>query len=258
MLHMITPTERYLSELLATPERSDGVVAFFDLDRTLIDGYSLTALAWQQFFNGNVGPRRFMSLATMFTRYGVGRIDYGQMLGATVKDITGMPETELAALGQQAFSRWLTRRMFKEGFDLVDAHRGLGHDVVLVTSATVYQAAPIAEALGIEHLRCTELTIVDGCIAGDVVPCYGIGKRNAAQQYTEQVGVALDHAYFYSDSHDDLPLLEAVGKPVMVNAKPALVRIGAPRGWPHLAFREKSRFDPGAVLPRRDTGGSAM
>jgi len=143
-------TKQYLEDLAARGDVDEHpVVAFFDLDRTLIDGYSLTALAWQELFNGAIGPARFVSLGIMFARYGLKRIQYDDMLRATVNDIAGMSEVDLAALGRQAYERRLAKWMYAEGVALVDAHKALGDDVVMVTSATSYQATPVAERLGI-------------------------------------------------------------------------------------------------------------
>ncbi len=230
-----------LSQHLAglRPAGGSPVVAFFDLDRTLIDGYSLSALAWQQFFNGRIGPRRFWQLGLMFISYARKRIGYAEMLQATVDDITGMDEEELRALGRQAFDNRLSKSIYREGFTLIDAHRQAGHDVVMVTSATNYQAEPVAQVLGIEHLCCTEIGIAAGQVTGQVQACHGPGKVTAAERYLEGVGASLEHAYFYSDSYDDLPLLERVGNPVVVNGRAAIVELSEKRGWPVLEFKEK-------------------
>ncbi len=230
-------TAQYLRDLAARPPERN-VVAFFDLDRTLIDGYSLTALAWQELFNGDMGPARFVSLGVMFARYGLKQIQYDDMLRATINDIAGMSEVDLTALGQQAYDRRLAKWMYGESEALVKAHKALGDDVVMVTSATSYQAAPVARRLGIEHLCCTELEVVDGRIDGGVTPCYGPGKLEAARAYIEGSDLSLETAYFYSDSPEDLPLLEAVGRPVVVNGKRALVQLGEARGWPLLEFED--------------------
>ncbi len=238
---MRAATAQYLESLSDAAPGSAGqpVVAFFDLDRTLIDGYSLTALAWQELFNGDMGPLRFLSLGVMFLKYGLGRLQYEDMLQATVDDITGITEEELAALGRQAYERRLARWMYGEGLALVEAHKKRGHEVVMVTSATSYQAQPVAERLGIDRICCTELEIVDGRVAGGVETCYGAGKVTAAKAYVEEIGAELADAYFYSDSLEDLPLLETVGNPVVVNGKPRLVELGTARGWPLLEFEDK-------------------
>ena len=218
------------------------IVAFFDLDRTLMEGYSLTALAWQQLFNGSMSLKSLITLGWMFIEYGLGRITYGDMLQATVNDIKGMTEEELSALGRQAFAERLAGWMYQEGADLIEGHKAQGHQVVLVTSATRYQAEPVAELLGITQIRCTELEIVDGRVAGGVEPCYGEGKLVAASDYAREVSADLTDAYFYSDSADDLPLLEKVGKPVVVNGKSKLVAVGDGRGWPSLTFSRTGHF----------------
>lgn len=230
----------YLDKLGSACDNESQVIAFFDLDRTLIDGYSLTALAWQQLFNGDMSLRRFCSLGLMFLEYFSGRSSYNDMLQATVNDIAGMSEDDLRDLANQAFDERLSGWIYQEGIELVAAHKARGHDVVMVTSATPYQAEPIAEVLGISHLCCTELEIVDGKVSGRVEPCYGPGKVEAALKYASDVGADLGSAYFYTDSQDDLPLLEKVGYPVVVNGKTKLTRIGESRGWPSLEFKQKA------------------
>lgn len=215
------------------------VVAFFDLDRTLIDGYSLTALAWQQIFNLQMSPSRFIKLSIMFSKYGLGRISYAEMLEATIADIRGMPESDLIELARQAFEKRMKAWIYQEGIDLVESHRHRGHLIVLVTSATRYQAEPVTEVFEFDAVRCTELEIADGKVAGGVTPCYGAGKLVAARSYCEQTGTDLKDAYFYTDSADDMPLLEQVGNPVVVNGKDALLKLAERRKWPSIDFTRK-------------------
>ena len=235
----------YLEQLKSTAlDLGEGpVVAYFDLDRTLIEGYSLTALAWQQLFNG-IAPRRLVTLSYMFMKYALGRIGYDELLRGTVDDIRGMSEADLKSLIQQTYENRLVHAIYQEGYDVIKAHRRLGHHVVMVTSATSYQAEPIAEALRIpvENVCSTNLEVVDGCIAGGVEPCFGQGKVTAALAFANSVGGDLSRAYFYSDSKDDLPLLENVGRPVVVNGKSRLSKIGESRGWVSLEFNRTGTF----------------
>lgn len=227
------------------------IIAFFDLDRTLIDGYSLTALAMQQLVNGDLGVRRFCSLGLMFLRYGLGRIDYADMLAATVTDIQGMPEAELKQLSRQAFDVRLADWLYREGDALIQKHLALGHEVVMVTSATTYQAEPIAQVLRINNVLATELDIVDGKVAGGVTPCFGQGKFTAAKAFAQLANAQLKDAYFYTDSKDDLPLMLEVGHPVVVNGKPKLVKIGQDNGWVSLRFHDTGRDHFAALDQRR-------
>ncbi|MEM7099515.1 MAG: HAD-IB family hydrolase [Pseudomonadota bacterium] len=226
------------------------VVAFFDLDRTLIDRYSLTAFAWQTIREGKMTPERFVRLGLMFLCYGLGRIDYDEMLRATVKDIQGMPEAELQKLSQDTYDLQLAECLYLEGVALVQQHQALGHEIVMVTSATSYQAEPVAEVLGMNHVLSTKLEIIDGNVSGGAEPCFGSGKLAAASTYVESAGARITDAYFYTDSHDDLPLLEQVGNPVIVNGKAQLKKIGRRRGWIQLEFQHTGRVEP-VCLPRR-------
>jgi putative phosphoserine phosphatase/1-acylglycerol-3-phosphate O-acyltransferase len=229
----------YLAELDSCGDGS--VVAFFDLDHTLIDGYSISALAWQQFFNGKIGPRRSLQLGAMFLSWGLKRIGYEEMLQATVDDIAGMDELELHELGQQAYRNRVSHWIYDEGRELVAAHAARGHDVVMVTSATKYQAEPVARELGIEHMCCTELEIIERKVSGKVTACYGPGKLTAAYAYLADTGARMEDAYFYSDSYEDMPLLEVVGYPVVVNGKPRLTEVAEQRAWPQLTFVDKGK-----------------
>ena len=230
-----TGFQDYLAALSAGPAGED-VVAFFDLDRTLISGYSVTALAWERLRSRSVSVRRLLSQAGVFVGYGLGRADYHDLLRRTVKDLAGISEAEMIRLGEQAFRRRVQGWIYQEARVLLELHRSKGHAVVMVTSATRYQAAPIARDLGVEHLYCTELEVIDGRISGRAAPCFGPGKRAVAERFVRQRGADLARSFFYSDSSDDLPLLEAVGRPVAANAKVALARIAADRGWPRLVF----------------------
>ncbi|NKC01354.1 MAG: HAD-IB family hydrolase [Pseudomonadales bacterium] len=221
----------------ASTELEPPVIAFFDLDRTLIDGYSLTALAWQQIFTLRMSVPRFIKLSIMFSKYGLGQLSYAEMLEATIDDIKGMPEQNLIDLAQESYEQRLKHWIYRDGFELVQSHKKRGHHVVLVTSATSYQSSAIAELFGFDQVYCTELEIVDERIAGGVAPCYGAGI--VARGYCTEVGGDLSNAYFYSDSPDDMPLLEQVGHPVVVNAKKKLAKLIEGRNWPAIQFDKK-------------------
>ena len=217
------------------------VIAFFDLDRTLIDGYSLTALAWQELFNFRMSLPRFLKLASMFAKYGLGQISYAEMLEATIADIKGMDEKELVELAQQAFDQRLRSWIYQEGYDLVESHSNRGHHVVLITSATSYQVQPLATVFSFDEIYCTELEIIDGKVSGGVTPCFGAGKLAAARNYCERSEADLKQCYFYSDSADDMPLLEQVGHPVVCNGRKSLHRMTEGRDWPSLEFKTPLR-----------------
>jgi putative phosphoserine phosphatase/1-acylglycerol-3-phosphate O-acyltransferase len=250
--------QRYLQQLGATPQRED-VVAFFDLDRTIIAGYSITALIIEQICSGAMSLRHFLSQVGLFLDYGIGKAGYQDLLQATVAELVGMPEQELMDLGERAYIRRLRDLIYQEARALVDTHKALGHEVAMVTSATRYQADPIARDLGVDDLRCTELEVRKGLITGKVESCHGSGKKSAAIRLGIDRKTSLDDAYFYTDSYDDLPLLEAVGKPVTVNAKSSLSQVAAARDWPQLAFENQGgNRPPRAASDRRIRGADSL
>ena len=243
----LTDFNRYLADLTVaarSENRTENVVAYFDLDRTLIAGYSITALALQKMWSGSLSAKRIIAHAGIFLHWGLGRSNYHQLLEATARHMVGMSELEIIELGEQAFERRIKPVIYLEGRQLIDAHKALGHEPVIVTSATRYQTLPIARELGVEQIYCTELGIEQGMITGEVTPCYGPGKKQAAEGHAALRSASLQDAYFYSDSCEDLPLLEEVGQPVAVNAKSSLGRIASDRHWPQIAFETLQRMTP--------------
>jgi HAD superfamily hydrolase (TIGR01490 family) len=115
----------------------------------------------------------------------------------------------------------------------IDEHRARGHLIALLSSTTNYLADPLAEELGIEHLLVTKLIVVDGCFTGEVERplCYGAGKLHWARRFALEHDVDLAQSFFYTDSVTDVPMLEIVGHPQIVNPDPILRRVARRRGW---------------------------
>ena len=232
--------QEYLASLEG-PTAEPQVLAFFDLDRTLIAGYSVKALAFEQIRSREMSLRHLVIHSRRFLEYCLGRAGYDELLQATVGQLAGRTEAELVDLGQRAYRRKLQGAIYQEARALIAAHQRRGHQVVMVTSATRYQADPIAQDLGITQLCCTTLEISRGRVTGRFDPCFGASKVSAARSLAEKHGLRSGdeklNAYFYTDSCDDLPLLEAVARPVAANAKPSLAAVAAQRGWPQLEFQ---------------------
>src|SRR5207244_2888032 len=128
---------------------------------------------------------------------------------------------------------------------LVQAHRRRGHTLAVVSSATRYQIEPIARELGIPNVLCTRLEVQNGRLTGRHLwpTVYGGGKAMAARELARAQGIDLAQSYFYTDSHEDLPLLEIVGRPRPTNPNRRLAAVAAVRGWP--ARRFTTRGTPG-------------
>jgi len=217
-----------------------GQVAFFDLDRTLVQGYSVLPFLAEGVATRVLRPGRLLGQlqAVLESRRG----GLGALLEQLVGSLRGEREADLVALGERVFDRHLSARIHPEARALVRAHRRRGHRVVIVTSATRYQAEPVARALGIaaEDVLCTRL-VVDGqgCFTGRwyLPGCWNEGKRILARAWLRRHGGSLADCWFYTDSHEDEPLLERVGRPRVVDPDARLLARAGQEGWPVLRFR---------------------
>ncbi len=222
-----------------------GCAALFDLDRTLIDGYSALAFFGHRLRTGGMAAGELAASLAATAAFRLGRIGFPAFLAATTAAARGLPEAQLRELGEEVFERALAARIFPAARRLIEAHRQRGHFLAIVTSATRYQVEPIARHLGIEFVACSGLEVRSGLFTGRIrhPVCYGTGKLEAARRFAARHGFALDRSRFYSDSHEDLPLLEAVGDPRPVNPTRALAEVARARDWPTLEFTRP----PGAL-----------
>jgi putative phosphoserine phosphatase/1-acylglycerol-3-phosphate O-acyltransferase len=130
--------------------------------------------------------------------------------------------------------------MYPEMRELVRAHHRQGHTVVLSSSATTYQIAPVADALGVDHVICSELGIVDGALSGEIdVATFGPAKSIAVQRFASVHGVELSESFAYADGDEDAALLHLVGHPRAVNPAGLLAGVARRRGWPVLQLSSR-------------------
>lgn len=227
------------------------IAAFFDLDRTLIAGFSAAAFVRELVRVGRIDALGMAQGAAAAARFQLGGLGFSAFVAATVGLLKGMPEQELIAMGERLFEEGLAEAIYPESRALVRAHQRKGHTVAVVSSALPYQVDPIARELGIEHVMCTRLQIdAGGAIAGEVVhpSCYGVGKATAARDFAAPRRIDLGRSFFYTDSDEDLPLLEIVGRPRPINPNRGLAAIAARRGWPARRFTSRGTPAAGEVV----------
>ncbi len=222
------------------------VAAFFDLDRTLVAGFSAGAFVRERVMSGRMSPRDALEALGGLVGFSLGRTSFSAFIASTTAMYRGLSERALEKLGEEIFRTQLAGQIYPESRALVRAHRERGHTLAIVTSATRYQAEPLARDLGIPHVLCTELEVENGEFTGSVVrpTCYREGKALHAERLAHELGLDLGESYFYTDSADDLPLLEIVGRPRPLNPDRKLAQVAERRGWPVRRFR--SRGTPGA------------
>ncbi len=220
-----------------------GTAAFFDLDRTLIAGFSAQDVLLERALAGDFAMHSLFEAVGSALEYGTGRIEFVEFVNRAARDLAGRPEADNLAFGQKVFDKRVAQRIYPEARALVEAHRRRGHTLAVVSSATPYQAEPVARDLGIEHVMCTRLEVENGICTGRVAEaCFGPGKAAAAKRLASERDIDLARSFFYSDGFEDLPLMEAVGKPRPLNPDVRLAVEARRRGWP--ATRFKSRGTP--------------
>jgi putative phosphoserine phosphatase/1-acylglycerol-3-phosphate O-acyltransferase len=239
-----------LTQEIRTGPSGPNVGAFFDLDQTLFAGFSATAFTRDQFTSGRLSPKDLTDSLRATLSFAFGRTGFSTFVSATSAVYRGMAERVLEEAGQHTFERHLATQIYPESRALVKAHQEMGHTVAIITSATRYQAEPVAKELGIEHLLYTRLGVEDGILTGKVVKptCYGEGKAAAGRSLASKYDLDLEQSYFYSDSDEDLPLFELVGRPRPLNPNRKLAQIAKERQWPVRRFTSRGTPTFGDVV----------
>jgi len=241
--------EHLTREILQGPT-GPKVGAFFDLDQTLLAGFSAMAFFQQRILSGKMAPRDIGDTLRGTLSFAVGRTGFSGMMAATTQAYRGLAESVLEELGEEVFEKHLATQIYPESRALVNAHQDMGHTVAIISSATRYQADPLARDMGIGHVLCTRLEVERGVFTGNVVhpTCYGEGKAAAGRQLASTHGLDLDESYFYTDSHEDLPLLDTVGRPRPLNPNRKLAQIAKERRWPVRRFTSRGRPSTGDIV----------
>lgn len=215
-------------------------LAIFDLDNTLLAGDS--DHAWGEFLvqQGLVDGAWYKAQNDRFyADYCRGELDiiaYSEFVFAVLA--REAPAT-LAAWHQAFMQDKVEKMLLPKGRELLARHREQGHRLLIITATNRFITAPIAAALGVTDLIATEPEVRDGRYTGKVsgVPCYQHGKIERLQQWLAETGESVEGAWFYSDSRNDIPLLEFVTHPVAVDPDEALRAHAVSRGWAVLSLR---------------------
>ncbi|HLS99038.1 MAG: HAD family hydrolase [Porticoccaceae bacterium] len=216
-------------------------LAIFDLDNTLIAGDS--DHGWGEFLasRGKVDAANYRAMNEKFYRdYQQGRLDIHEYLAFALEPLARLPREELVALHREFMVAVIEPLWLPRAVQLVQHHRERGDRLMVITSTNRFIAEPICHRLGIRDLLATELAMADGRYTGavDGVPTYRDGKVTRLRAWLDVEGESLAGSYFYSDSLNDLPLLEVVDHPVAVDPDERLAAIAAERGWPVISLRD--------------------
>lgn len=233
---------RVVKEVQKLPEGPQ-IGAFFDFDGTVIYGYSATKFLREQIKRGDVKYRQLPEVLGILTKFSLGNIDFSAMMTETAGYLKGIEEKDYIQFGEELYLKHLAKLIYPESRALIEAHLKKGHTVALVSAATPYQVVPAARDLGITHVMCTHMEVEGGEFTGEVIhpTCYGMGKVAAAQKIMRAEGVDAEQSFFYTDSDEDIQLLEFVGNPRPLNPNSRLRSISRGRGWPVQDFNSRGK-----------------
>ena len=215
-------------------------LALFDLDNTLLDGDS--DYLWGCFLveHGIVDGEAYESENRRFyDQYLQGSLDIHEFLRFQLKPLATHTRAQLEQWREKYLSEKIDPILLSKARDLLQQHRARGDERLIITATNRFITEPIARRYGVSHLLATEPEIIDGEYTGGVTgtPCFRAGKVERLHSWLQQHQQDLDGSWFYSDSHNDLPLLEQVDHPVAVDPDDTLKSHARRLGWPVISLR---------------------
>ena len=219
------------------------VGAFFDFDRTIISGFSALVFIREQFRQGMLSRSEFTEVLAAVANFGVGLTGFSGLMVSCAKFLKGMSTETYQDFAEEVYKKYLSRLIYAESRTLIEAHLAKGHTVAIVSSATGYQLEAAARELGIKHVLCSQFEVEDGLFTGEILRplCYGEGKLVAAEGLAKECGIEFSKSCFYTDSDEDIELLDRVGYPRPVNPNSKLTSIAESRGWVVRHFNSRGR-----------------
>ncbi len=216
-------------------------LAIFDLDNTLLGGDSDYLwgrwLVQHQLVDGAFYERENQRF---YSEYKSGTMDIFEFLRFALRPLADNDLDKLLALRQRFMTEVIRPIMLPAAQRLVDKHRAQGHTLLIITATNRFVTEPIATAFGIDQLIATDPEFKDGRYTGEVsgTPSFREGKIVRLNQWLANNGYNLASSWFYSDSLNDLPLLEIVTHPFAVDADETLTHHAQTKGWPVISLRD--------------------
>lgn len=235
-----------VAEVAASP-RGPGVGAFFDLDGTLVAGFTGVVMTQDRLRRRQMSVGEFIGMVQAGLNHQLGRSEFEDLIGKGARMLRGNSVADVDELAERLFMQKIVSRIYPEMRELVRAHMDRGHTVVLSSSALTVQVEPVARFLGIENVLSNRFeTDDDGLITGEVQRpiIWGPGKARAVQEFARDNEIDLAHSYFYADGDEDVALMYLVGNPRPTNPAGKMAAVAAKRGWPILRFSSRSGSSP--------------
>jgi putative phosphoserine phosphatase/1-acylglycerol-3-phosphate O-acyltransferase len=252
--------EDWLAAVAAGPQ-GPGVAAFFDLDGTLIDGYSAVVIYRDRIRKRDVGLVELGQTLGLALDMRLRGADLDALAAYAVKSLAGRQEEDLEEWGERLFRQEIAGMIYPGARRLVEAHRRAGHRLVLASSATWFQVGPVARDLEFDEVLCTRAEVsADGMLTGELAggTLWGQAKALAVESYAAAAGVSLDWSYAYSNGAEDVPFLAVVGSPCALNPDGDLPAAALLQGWPILRLSPPGSGFSAASLVRTSIALGAL
>lgn len=208
-------------------------IAFFDMDRTLIDGDC--DVSWKEFVieRGLAEPAEREEVARFDDEFARGTPDVEAFLRFQLRQFRSRTPEELCPLLERHYRERVEPYIYPEARRTVRRYQERGIPTLLLTATNEAVAAPLAREFGFDAMLATRLEVQNGRYTGGILPpyCFASAKVGAAERYCHSFGLSLRQAGYYGDSIHDIPLLEVVGFPVAVNPQGRLKALAIERGW---------------------------
>ncbi len=240
----------WLLEQIETGPEGPAVGAFFDFDGTLIDGYSATAFFQERLKKGDIGVKELV--ATLAETVNIERRghDVDELMRIGVGAQAGKSFDELERWSKKVFAKKIAGKLYPDARVLIDAHKRMGHTVVVASSATEPQIKPTADDLGVRYIVCTRMAddggVLTGALDGPIM--WGQGKADGVRKFARSHKIRLKDSYAYSNGAEDVPMLELVGHPCALNADPELTAVAKQHGWPVTSLNKPPSTTPADVV----------
>ncbi|MGZ8189415.1 MAG: histidinol-phosphatase [Methylosarcina sp.] len=215
-------------------------LAIFDLDNTLIADDS--DYLWGQFLvdQGIVDKHQYEAAnARFYDEYKQGTLDIVEFLRFSLRPLAQHDPAQLFAWRDRFVSEIIKPLLLESARELIAKHKDRGDTLLVITATNRFVTEPIVKLYGIDHLLATSPEFIDGRYTGKFVgePCFQQGKVKLLQQWLADAKETMENSWFYSDSHNDLPLLSMVDHAVAVDPDEKLKNHAQKAGWPIISLR---------------------
>lgn len=245
---VIEPAE--VIRAIAKGAQGPQVIAAFDFDGAIVGGVSGSMLLRERVKRKDVTFDELTETAVIAFKSMSKLIEANEVVARSISRWAGKAEKDMEELGSHLYEHKVQDSVFPEMRQIIAAHRESGHTIVVATAASRYQVQPTVEALGIDHLLCTEVEVVDGRLTGKTVgpSLTGSGKAAAIARFVNEHGGTLAQTHFYAHGDEEIGLMEAVGHPRPINPGKQLAEASRKHGWPVLRLRSRGGARPGNFL----------